>query len=135
MKKVLSMVVACLLLAGCGGTGETAENAAPEEAADTLPATAPVEPISAPAVVTAGQAPEEPYDLPTEVIGLRDWIGESSWNRDPVGLLAELPEQGLSLYGVTKRLDSSALLRWGDSLAEFSWSFGGPLIVEPQLQC
>ena len=58
MKKVLSMVVACLLLAGCGGTGETAENAAPEEAADTLPATAPVEPISAPAVVTAGQAPE-----------------------------------------------------------------------------
>ncbi|MFR3921017.1 MAG: hypothetical protein ACLTYN_02570 [Dysosmobacter welbionis] len=88
-----------------------------------------------PAVVTAGQAPEEPYDLPTEVIGLKDWIGESRWNHDPVGLLAELPERELSLYGVTKWLDSSALLRWGDSLAEFSWSFGGPLIVEPQLWC
>lgn len=36
---------------------------------------------------------------------------------------------------MTKWLDSSALLRWGDSLAEFSWSFGGPLIVEPQLWC
>ena len=83
----------------------------------------------------AGQAPEEPYDLPTEVIGLKDWIGESRWNHDPVGLLAELPERELSLYGVTKWLDSSALLRWGDSLAEFSWSFGGPLIVEPQLWC
>ena len=47
--------------------------------------------------------------------------------------MAELPERELSLYGVTKWLDSSALLRWGDSLAEFSWSFGGPLIVEPQL--
>lgn len=82
-----------------------------------------------------GQAPEEPYDLPTEVIGLKDWIGESRWNHDPVGLLAELPERELSLYGVTKWLDSSALLRWGDSLAEFSWSFGGPLIVEPQLWC
>lgn len=44
-------------------------------------------------------------------------------------------ERELSLYGVTKWLDSSALLRWGDSLAEFSWSFGGPLIVEPQLWC
>ena len=49
--------------------------------------------------------------------------------------MAELPERELSLYGVTKWLDSSALLRWGDSLAEFSWSFGGPLIVEPQLRC
>ena len=73
--------------------------------------------------------------MPTEVIGLKDWIGESRWNHDPVGLLAELPERELSLYGVTKWLDSSALLRWGDSLAEFSWSFGGPLIVEPQLWC
>ena len=68
---------------------------------------APAEPLSAPAVVTAGQAPEEPYDLPTEVIGLKDWIGESRWNHDPVGLLAELPERELSLYGVTKWLQLS----------------------------
>ena len=120
-------------------TDEAAAESPPEPIstapAESLPAAAPAGPLSAPAVVTVGQAPEEPYDLPTEVIGLRDWIGESRWNHAPVGLLAELPEQELSLYGVTKWLDSSALLRWGDSLAEFSWSFGGPLIVEPQLQC
>ena len=120
-------------------TDEAAAESPPEPIstapAESLPAAAPAGPLSAPAVVTVGQAPEEPYDLPTEVIGLRDWLGETNWNHDPVGLLAELPEQELSLYGVTKWLDSSALLRWGDSLAEFSWSFGGPLIVEPQLQC
>ena len=157
MKKAFLMVLACLLLAGCGApsetvtptdswpdsalaeTNEAAAESPPEPIstapAESPPATAPAEPLSAPAVVTAGQAPEEPYDLPTEVIGLKDWIGESRWNHDPVGLLAELPERELSLYGVTKWLDSSALLRWGDSLAEFSWSFGGPLIVEPQLWC
>ena len=157
MKKAFLMVPACLLLAGCGAPSETvtptdswpdsalaetneAAAESPPEPISTAPAesppvTAPAEPLSAPAVVTAGQAPEEPYDLPTEVIGLKDWIGESRWNHDPVGLLAELPERELSLYGVTKWLDSSALLRWGDSLAEFSWSFGGPLIVEPQLWC
>ena len=157
MKKAFLMALACLLLAGCGApsetvtptdswpdsalaeTNEAAAESPPEPIstapAESPPATAPAEPLSAPAVVTAGQAPEEPYDLPTEVIGLKDWIGESRWNHDPVGLLAELPERELSLYGVTKWLDSSALLRWGDSLAEFSWSFGGPLIVEPQLWC
>lgn len=157
MKKAFLMVLACLLLAGCGApsetvtptdswpdsalaeTNEAAAESPPEPIstapAESPPATAPAEPLSAPAVVTAGQAPEEPYDLPTEVIGLKDWIGESRWNHDPVGLLAELPERELSLYGVTKWLDSSALLRWGDSLAEFSWSFGGPLIVGPQLWC
>ena len=144
MKKAFLMALACLLLAGCGApsetvtptdswpdsalaeTNEAAAESPPEPIstapAESPPATAPAEPLSAPAVVTAGQAPEEPYDLPTEVIGLKDWIGESRWNHDPVGLLAELPERELSLYGVTKWLDSSALLRWGDSLAEFSWS-------------
>lgn len=157
MKKAFLMVLACLLLAGCGAPSETvtptdsrpdsalaetdeaAAESPPEPIstapAESPPATAPAEPLSSPAVVTAGQAPEEPYDLPTEVIGLRNWISGSRWNHDPVGLLAELPERELSLYGVTKWLDSSALLRWGDSLAEFSWSFGGPLIVEPQLRC
>ena len=113
MKKAFLMVLACLLLAGCGApsetvtptdswpdsalaeTNEAAAESPPEPIstapAESPPATAPAEPLSAPAVVTAGQAPEEPYDLPTEVIGLKDWIGESRWNHDPVGLLAELP--------------------------------------------
>ena len=107
MKKAFLMVLACLLLAGCGAPSETvtptdswpdsalaetneAAAESPPEPISTAPAesppvTAPAEPLSAPAVVTAGQAPEEPYDLPTEVIGLKDWIGESRWNHDPVG--------------------------------------------------
>ena len=95
MKKAFLMVLACLLLAGCGAPSETvtptdswpdsALAETNEAAAESPPATAPAEPLSAPAVVTAGQAPEEPYDLPTEVIGLKDWIGESRWNHDPVG--------------------------------------------------
>ena len=35
MRKALLMALICLLLAGCGGTGETLENAAPEETANT----------------------------------------------------------------------------------------------------
>lgn len=95
MKKAFLMVLACLLLAGCGAPSETvtptdswpdsALAETNEAAAESPPVTAPAEPLSAPAVVTAGQAPEEPYDLPTEVIGLKDWIGESRWNHDPVG--------------------------------------------------
>ena len=50
--------------------------------------------------------------------------------------LAELPEQDVALYGVRGYQDDDrALLRWGGSLAEFDWSFGGPMIVEPRLWC
>lgn len=112
------------MLTGCGASG-----------ASGLPETEPLEPLSAPAVVTEGRTPEEDYQLPTEVVGLRDWMGNSRWNLDPVGLLSQLPDQEVALYGVTKYSDSTALLRWGDALAEFDWSFGGPQVVEPRLQC
>ena len=60
----------------------------------------------------------------------------STRNQNSVGLLAELPEQDVMLYGVRDdQGDDHALLRWGGSLAEFDWSFGGPLIVEPRLWC
>lgn len=79
MKKAFLMVLACLLLAGCGApsetvtptdswpdsalveTNEAAAESPPEPIstapAESPPATAPAEPLSAPAVVTAGQAP------------------------------------------------------------------------------
>ena len=87
MKKAFLMVLACLLLAGCGAPSETvtptdsrpdsalaetdeaAAESPPEPIstapAESPPATAPAEPLSAPAVVTAGQAPEEIPDLST----------------------------------------------------------------------
>lgn len=124
MKTRLCPLLAALMLTGCGASG-----------ASGLPETEPLEPLSAPAVVTEGRTPEEDYQLPTQVVGLRDWMGNSRWNLDPVGLLSQLPDQEVALYGVTKYSGSTALLRWGDALAEFDWSFGGPQVVEPRLQC
>ena len=136
MRKALLMALICLLLAGCGGTGETLENAAPEETANTLPATAPVEPISAPAVVTEGQAPEKAYELPTEVMSLQSWVEDPSERPDDaVCLLAEDPEKAAALYLVEENSERTLLIRWEDSLAEFSWSLGGPLLADPQFQC
>ena len=136
MRKALLMALACLLLAGCGGTGETLENAALEETANTLPATAPVEPISAPAVVTEGQAPEKAYELPTEVMSLQSWVEDPAERPDDaVCLLAEDPEKAAALYLVEENSERTLLIRWEDSLAEFSWSLGGPLLADPQFQC
>ena len=136
MRKALLMALACLLLAGCGGTGEALENAAPEETANTLPATAPVEPISAPAVVTEGQAPEKAYELPTEVMSLQSWVEDPAERPDDaVCLLAEDPEKAAALYLVEENSERTLLIRWEDRLAEFSWSLGGPLLVNPQFHC
>ena len=126
MKRLLPALLALTLLAGCGA-GETASS---------LPETTPVQQISAPAVVTEGREPEEDYDLSTALDGFSEWMHNSTLDQNSVGLLAELPEQDVMLYGVRDdRGDDRALLRWGGSLAEFDWSFGGPLIVEPRLWC
>ncbi len=96
MKKAFLMVLACLLLAGCGAPSETVTPT------DSWPDSALAETNEA-----AAESPPEPFSTaPAE---------------SPP---ATAPAEPLS-----------ALLRWGDSLAEFSWSFGGPLIVEPQLWC
>lgn len=126
MKRLLPALLALTLLSGCGA----------RETASSLPETTPAQPISAPAVVTVGREPEEDDDLSAALDGFSEWMHRSTWNQDPVGLLAELPEQDVALYGVRDhRGDDRALLRWEDSLAEFDWNFGGPLIVEPRLWC
>ena len=126
MKRLLPVLLALTLLAGCS----------PRETAPSLPETSPAQPISAPAVVTEGRELEEDYDLSAALDGFSEWMHNSTRNQNSVGLLAELPEQDVMLYGVRDdRGDDHALLRWGGSLAEFDWSFGGPLIVEPRLWC
>lgn len=134
MKKAFLMALACLLLTGCGGAGEPPESATPEaipqDTADTLPEPAPAEPISAPAVVTEGQAPEELYDLPTEIVSLYDW----QTSGEPLALLAEIPEQEMALYGVADGDTPYVLFRWGDTLAEFpNWVIDTPKSVTPEL--
>ena len=121
MKKAFLMVLACLLLAGCGApTGTTAK----------VPETAPEEPISAPAVVTEGRVPEEYDALPTEVVSLYDW----QTSGEPLALLAEIPEQEMALYGVADRDAPHVLFRWGDTLAGFpDWVIYTPKSVTPEL--
>lgn len=121
MKKAFLMVLACLLLAGCGApTGTTAK----------VLETAPEEPISAPAVVTEGRVPEEYDALPTEVVSLYDW----QTSGEPLALLAEIPEQEMALYGVADRDAPHVLFRWGDTLAEFpDWVIYTPKSVTPEL--
>ena len=126
MKRLLPALLALTLLSGCGA----------RETASSLPETSPAQQISAPAVVTEGREPEEDDDLSAALDGFSEWMHNSDWSQNSVGLLAELPEQDVALYGVRDhRGDDRALLRWEDSLAEFDWNFGGPLIVEPRLWC
>ena len=126
MKRLLPALLALTLLSGCGA----------RETASSLPETSPAQQISAPAVVTEGREPEEDDDLSAALDGFSEWMHNSTLDQNSVGLLAELPEQNVALYGVRdRRGDDRALLRWGGSLAEFDWSFGGPLTVEPRLWC
>ena len=126
MKRLLPALLALTLLSGCGA----------RETASSLPETSPAQQISAPAVVTEGREPEEDDDLSAALDGFSEWMHNSTLDQNSVGLLAELPEQDVALYGVRDHRDNDrALLRWGGSLAEFDWSFGGPLIVEPRLWC
>ena len=126
MKRLLPALLALALLAGCGA----------REMASSLPETSPAQPISALAVATESWKPQEDYDLSTALDGFSEWMHNSTLDQNSVGLLVELPEQDVALYGVRDdRGDDRALLRWGGSLAEFDWSFGGPLIVEPRLWC
>ena len=126
MKRLLPALLALTLLSGCGA----------RETASSLPETSPAQQISAPAVVTEGREPEEDDDLSAALDGFSERMHNSTLDQNSVGLLAELPEQDVALYGVRDhRGDDRALLRWEDSLAEFDWNFGGPLIVEPRLWC
>ena len=88
MKKRLIFLLAALALTGCAAPAETA--------VDSLPAAAPVEPLSAPGIMTEGQIPAETCDLPTETVSLYDW----QTSGEPLALLAEIPEEEMALYGV-----------------------------------
>ena len=137
MKKLLPVLLVLVLLTGCGsgptgvigGADGPTEIMVGETGAVLLPETAPARPISAPAVVTEGRMPAKGYDLPAEAADMMEWGG-----RSPVAKLAELPEQDAAIYGVAKEQGTAMLLRWGDSLAEFDWNYGGPQIAGPQLR-
>lgn len=143
MKRVIPLLLALLLLGGCGAAPagySPVEPPVPREAADvpvlpdTLPETGPAEPISAPAAVTSGREPAEGYDLPPSQAeqDYQENLVRCAYG-GAIGLLAEAPEADAAFYGLP--LAKSALVRWGDSLAEFSWLFATSRLYLPELYC
>ena len=139
MKRITPLLLVLVLLTACGAKPETVMEVL-EVPAFSLPETAEAEPISAEAAVTEGRAPAEDYDLPLP----REFSPENSWMRydidgwlrgGTIGLLAEAPEAGAAFYGLpySENAHETALIRWGDSLAEFDWDFLTPRRFLPRM--
>lgn len=120
MKRLLPLLLALLVLSGCAGPKDPPASAA--EGTASLPALTPLAELSAPAVVTEGRKPAMRYDLPRSLRA-----GPIADDSFPV-LLAELPDA--AFYGI--RWDT-ALIRWGDCLAEFDWYYLTPRQIFPRL--
>ncbi len=140
--------LALVLLIGCGVSAPAETEPLPDEppAAEetiSLPEPRRLEPISAPAIVTEGRAPAEVYDLPPLPLDT-DWRtyrnNAERWVTDGpnIAVLAEDREADAVLYGLPLYANTSqetALIRWGDSLAEFDWTlFPGPNMTLPQIK-
>ena len=138
-------LLALALLVGCGAPAP-AEPLPEEPPAEMEPLSLPelrrLEPISAPAIVTEGRVPAENYDLPP-LPQDTDWRiyrnNAMSWASDGphIAVLAEDRAADAALYGLPLYANTSqetALIRWGDSLAEFDWTlFPGPSMTLPQI--
>ncbi len=148
MKKISLLLLALALLTGCGAPAPAEPESLPDEPpaveeTASLPEPRRLEPISAPAIVTEGRAPAEDYDLPP-LPRDTDWttyrINADHWITDGpnIAVLAEDREADAVLYGLPLYANTSqetALIRWGDSLAEFDWTlFPGPSMTLPQIK-
>ncbi len=148
VKKFLPALLALVLLAGCASPTPAEPEPLPEEPPAeketiSLPEPRRLEPISAPAIVTEGRKPAEDYDLPP-LPRDTDWRtyrnNAERWVTDgpSIAVLAEDREADAVLYGLPLYADASqetALIRWGDSLAEFDWAlFPGPSMTLPQIE-
>ena len=131
----LSSLLALAVLAGCGTTAP-ADSEAPANAPPAAEESRPLEPLSAPAVITEGRAPAENYDLPPSLADPR-YNAEGWIHGGVVGFLAETPESGAAFYAAPYQAngESPALIRWGDSLAEFDWDFLTPRTILPRMDC
>lgn len=89
-----------------------------------------VKSVSASAIVTEGRIPGGEYALPEAVTDIVDWTSQGG-----VGLLCDLPEADAAFYAVEGKEFSPALIRWGDSLAEFDWRYATPRNIVPRMWC
>lgn len=140
MRKLLFLTLALLVLGGCGTpvpeVPEPPPEEPPAEEALSLPETWQLEPLSAPGIVTEGREPEEGRE-PVIPVGDRDyhrnmmrWVYEGE-----AALLAEAP--GAYFYALprTEEHPETALIRWGESAAEFDWLFATPRQFLPEMYC
>lgn len=137
MRTLLPVLLALLLLTACGTDAKPAMEVL-EVPAFSLPETADAEPVSAPAVVTEGRAPAEDYDLPPSPAAVQEHprYNMERWaSGGVIELLAEAPEADAAFYGLPYSQDAqeTALIRWGDSLAEFDWYFATPRMFPPRM--
>lgn len=141
MKRGLPLLLALALLAGCGTPAkpEVLPEKPPEGTLSLPEPPRRLEPISAPAVVTEGRAPAEDYDLPpspppaTRYTPRYDML---DWSRGGIlDILAETPEADAAFYALPYSEDAheTALIRWGDSMAEFDWDFVTPREFLPRM--
>lgn len=121
--RILSLAL-LLVLAGCGAPAPAEESPAVFET-EFLPALDPLEELSTPADVTEGRAQGD-YELPKTMF--YDPVTED----DFPALLVELPEADAAFYGLDW---DAALIRWGDSRAEFDWPWLTSQQIFPRLYC
>lgn len=143
MRRMIPLLLALVLLTACVGNPAPAEpDTLPEDTSPavteitTLPEPRRLEPISAPAVVTEGREPAENYELPPSMADPR-YNAEGWIHGGVVGFLAEAPEADAAFYAAPYQAngESPALIRWGDSLAEFDWLYFTPRQILPRLFC
>lgn len=106
---------------------------APEEGFTTVTGApfvpAEVETISLSGQTMEGVVPEGEYDLPAEVVAMRDWDGQG------IAMLARLPQADAAFYAVEGKESYPALIRWGGSIAEFDWLYATSRAIPPQMWC
>lgn len=131
MKKRMLSLLLLLVLTGCASPAPAEPDTLPEEPpavseTGSLPPLTPLAELTTPAEITEGRAPAEEYQLPRI-----SPLGPFSGDDFPV-LAAELPEADAAFYGLQW---DKALIRWGDSLAEFNWPWLTPQQILPRLYC
>lgn len=136
---LLFLLLALALLPGCGASPLVQPEAFPkespaEEKTASLPEPWRLEPVSASAIVTKGREPAESYELPRSLADPR--YNADGWiHGGVVGFLAESPEAAFYAAPYQANAESPALIRWGDSLAEFDWDFLTPRTILPRMDC
>lgn len=141
MRSPLSLPLALLplaLLVFSGCSAPAPAEPLPEEPEEvlSLPETRRLEPLSTPGIVLEGRIPAEDRKS-APPMGDQDYHGNMMrWAYDNTAeLVAEAP--GAYFYALprTEEHPETALILWGESVAEFDWLFSTPRMFLPEMYC